>query len=137
MDSVAVVIDEADIISEEEQVPTCCLSSAEGPADIHLGPELSAQQLEELKVVCEQGKRVFTDLPLKTHLEEFTLDLLQEHPVRTKQYPLPHAKVQSVKEELDQMIHLGVIERSTSPYSSPVVLVLKKRWKDEVLHRLP
>ena len=31
-----------------------------------------------------------------------------------------------MKSEIDEMIELGVIEPSISPYSSPIVLVLKK-----------
>ena len=46
-------------------------------------------------------------------------------PVFVKQYPLPHAKVEVVKNEVRDMLKLGVIEPAASPFNSPIVLVNK------------
>jgi hypothetical protein len=46
--------------------------------------------------------------------------------VRRKQYPLPFASKQVIIDEVRSMLEQGVIEPSTSPYTSPVVLVKKK-----------
>ena len=66
-----------------------------------------------------------TDVPLRTGLVEFGLTLLEQPPVRTKQYPLPHAEGEIVEKEVQEMLRLGDIEAAFSPNSSPVVLVQK------------
>ena len=57
---------------------------------------------------------------------EHDIKLTTDTPVRVKQYPLPHSMMQAVNDEVRSMIELGVIERSESPYCSPVIIVKKK-----------
>jgi len=52
--------------------------------------------------------------------------LTDDRPIRCKPYPLPHTLRDDVKSEVEEMCRLGVIERSNSPYSSPLLLVKKK-----------
>jgi len=47
-------------------------------------------------------------------------------PVCNRQWRLPQSTRQTIKEQCDSMLHAGVIEPSTSPWLSPVVLVKKK-----------
>ena len=47
-------------------------------------------------------------------------------PVKRRMYGIPYESQQIVERELDTMLALGVVERSCSPYSAPVVLVKKK-----------
>lgn len=46
-------------------------------------------------------------------------------PVHRKPYPVPQNLRKSFDDEVDRMLDLSVIEPSTSPYCSPVVLVKK------------
>ena len=46
-------------------------------------------------------------------------------PVRTRQWRLPHSMQKVIREECDKMLSAGVIEPSSSPWLSPVVLVRK------------
>jgi len=48
------------------------------------------------------------------------------NPVCNRQWRLPQSTRQTIKEQCDSMLHAGVIEPSTSPWLSPVVLVKKK-----------
>ena len=57
---------------------------------------------------------------------EHDIKLTTDTPVRVKQYPLPYSMMQAVNDEVRSMIELGVIERSESPYCSPVIIVKKK-----------
>lgn len=43
-----------------------------------------------------------------------------------RQYPLPFAVKEAVEKEVKDMLQLGIIERSTSAYYSPIVVVKKK-----------
>ena len=52
--------------------------------------------------------------------------LTTEDPVWCKPYPVPYARREAIKQEVNKMLELGVIERSNSPYAAPVVMVPKK-----------
>lgn len=47
-------------------------------------------------------------------------------PIKQRYYPVSLAMQRIMNEELDQMLALGVVEKSRSPWSSPVLLVPKK-----------
>lgn len=47
-------------------------------------------------------------------------------PIKQRYYPVSPFKQKLIDEELDQMLKLGVIEKSTSGWSSPVLMVPKK-----------
>ncbi len=49
-----------------------------------------------------------------------------ETPFKEKMRPIPQGMFQEVKQHSDQLLQIGVIEPSTSPWSSNVVLVKKK-----------
>lgn len=57
---------------------------------------------------------------------QHTIITSETRPICTRQWPLPHATRQVIKAECDEMLEAGVIEPSTSPWLSPVVLVKKK-----------
>ena len=47
-------------------------------------------------------------------------------PFMQRSYPVPYSKRRAVQEELDKMMEGGIIERSVSHYSNPLVVVIKK-----------
>lgn len=47
-------------------------------------------------------------------------------PIKQRYYPLSPVMQEHVNRELDEMIRLGVVEKSKSPWSSPILLVKKK-----------
>ncbi|XP_037773928.1 uncharacterized protein LOC119570135 [Penaeus monodon] len=57
---------------------------------------------------------------------EHTIETGDAKPIVTRQWRLPHAAKQTIKEECRKMKEAGVIEPSSSPWLSPVVLVKKK-----------
>jgi len=52
--------------------------------------------------------------------------LTTNDPIRIKGYPIPFHSQPVVKEEVEKMLDLGVIEPSNAPFSSPIVLIKKK-----------
>ncbi|KAK3602879.1 hypothetical protein CHS0354_018738 [Potamilus streckersoni] len=66
---------------------------------------------------------MLTDWPGKMELEEFTIKLLDEKLVKLKPYPLPYAKLENDRKEIQTMIELGIIEPAELAYSYPVLLV--------------
>ena len=45
--------------------------------------------------------------------------------MKHKSYPIPYKMQNDIDKEIDDMLAIGVIERSEGPYASPLVLVKK------------
>ncbi|KAL2089206.1 hypothetical protein ACEWY4_016105 [Coilia grayii] len=85
---------------------------------------LTPQQQRELQAIIPEG--LFQDQPGRTTLVEHDILLKDTTPVRQRMYRIPERLMPALQEELEVMQRLGVIERSNSSWSSPVVLVPKK-----------
>ena len=112
-------------VNEEELIELPEFQGKETVADMRINPELSATQLAEVSQLLEDFKDVLTDVPGETNLIEHEIKLVSDQPVRTKQYPLPFSMTETIKDETEKMLEMGIIEPSQSPYISPVVLVKK------------
>ncbi|XP_076454791.1 uncharacterized protein LOC143289631 [Babylonia areolata] len=129
MVAVAVIEETEPTSVADRELPVPSLVAEETIADLNFGPGLNDKQKEEVLTIARRHEKVITDVPLKTNLAEFDMTVETAKPVRVKQYPLPHAKVEIVKQEVETMKTLGVIEPAASPYNAPVVLVRKKDGK--------
>ena len=69
---------------------------------------------------------VFSDLPGHTDIAECTIELVDDTPIRCKNYPVSFAMEQVVKEEVIKMDRMGITEPSTSDNASPSVIVTKQ-----------
>lgn len=91
----------------------------------HLGED---QRQELLRLLCsystlfDGGEDAVSHIPGIQH----RIDTGQATPVCTRQWHLPQATRQTIRKQCDAMPKNGVIESSTSPWLSPVVLVQKK-----------
>jgi hypothetical protein len=47
-------------------------------------------------------------------------------PVKVKPYRYPHSQKEQIEVMIQEMLQHGIIQSSTSPFSSPIVLVKKK-----------
>ncbi|KAJ8032705.1 hypothetical protein HOLleu_26306 [Holothuria leucospilota] len=94
--------------------------------DVKVSDDLNLHQVNEIKRLLNVFQDVLKDVPGRTNLIQHTIHLTSQVPIRSKPYQVPHAMVDSVKCEIQSMLEMGVIEPSTSPYASPVVLVRKK-----------
>lgn len=83
--------------------------------DIKISEQITPVQLETVKTLCESFSDVLTDLPGATNLVEHKIDVTTTEPVRVKQYPLPFHSEKTIKEEVEKMLQLKVIEPSSSP----------------------
>jgi len=82
--------------------------------------------------ILEEFQDVFTDVPALTTLGEHSITLTTDEPVHSKPYPQPHAMQETVDKELENMLQMGIIEPSTSPYTSPIVVVIKADGSNRV-----
>jgi hypothetical protein len=124
----------ATIVSEEvepsagaaDAVLSCPLTTTETVSDVKFEGTLTKDQQAAAESLLARFTDVMTERPGRTTLVEFSLKLMDDTPIHCKPYPLPHEKLEVVRNELKAMVALGVIEPAQSPYSSPVVLVRKR-----------
>lgn len=97
----------------------------ETTANVSINPELPQAFNAKVKCLINQYANVFTDVPGRTNLGEHDIMLSDNQPVRKQPYPAPHSLRLEIQEEVDEMITMGVVETSDSPYASPLVIVKK------------
>ena len=119
----AVVEEEADDV--ELDVPGNSLSDAESIDDVHISGELDLEQRNQLWELLREFGDIFSSIPGKTDVIEHRIVLTDGNPVRCKPHPVPHALKDTILEEVKEMERLGVIEKSDSPYASPLLIVKK------------
>ena len=115
--------------NEDFPLDDCTFPTAKKPEsyrDVSISDALTSEQRKEVETLMKQYPDVLSSLPGRTDRIQHDIKLLTSEPIRTKGYSIPY-KTRSVMEtEIQDMLDLGVIEPSISPYSSPIVLVPKK-----------
>jgi hypothetical protein len=116
---------------ESNSVPTlpAPLSSSmtdEDISKIDFSGDLSASESSALYGVFQDFSDLLTAKPGSFKGDVFMdVQLTSTIPIRRRAYDLPFSSKQVVEREIQTMLDLGVIEKSRSAYSSPVVLVRK------------
>ena len=75
---------------------------------------------------------MLTDVPEKSNVIQHQITLTDCTPIRSKPYPLPYAIRENLKTEIQEMLELGIIPASASPYASPIVIVKKKDGSNRI-----
>lgn len=94
---------------------------------LHDLEDLSDHQKAQLnKIVSEFKCLAATEDRLGcTSLEEHVIDTGEHPPVKQKYYPIPFHHREYVRKEIDDMLRMGIIEKSNSAWNSPILLVPK------------
>ncbi|XP_040065165.2 uncharacterized protein LOC115318365 [Ixodes scapularis] len=116
---VMVVQDEVEDLGE---ITTPSLKRQQGAQDVVINPKLSQKQKKDLADAIGEFEDIFSDVPGRTNALQCKLRLMTEEPVFVRQYPLPFAIQDEVEEEVEEMLRLGIIERSTSAYNAPIIM---------------
>ena len=91
-----------------------------------INPGLDTPQRAELDELLTEYQDVLDSRPGRTQVTECRIRTGKAPPIRLPPYRLPYAYRDVVKKELEEMERDGVIERSTSEWAFPIVLVRKK-----------
>ncbi|KAM4557416.1 uncharacterized protein V3H82_017174 [Fundulus diaphanus] len=78
------------------------------------------QKQQELEAIIPPD--LFKEQPGATDLVEHDIRLKNSTPIRQRMYRIPEKMSAALKEEIEVMLKLGVIESSSSEWSNPVVL---------------
>ncbi len=95
------------------------------PVVVDINPHLAAAQKTELQHLVGQFSDVFSPLPGQTRVLQHDVRTPPGTIVRQRPYRIPEARRHAVEEGVQEMLKLGVIEPSRSPWSSPIVMVPK------------
>jgi hypothetical protein len=102
------------------------LRRTETAENVVVDPTLPEQRQEELRHLCRNYNNALSDMPGTCQLEECGIKVNTDEPVHVKQYPIPYSQMKTVDKEAQEMMDMGVIEPSVSPYNSPIVLTQKR-----------
>ena len=108
----------------EEEVP----ASSKGHDLAHL----TSQQAQQVEALIQQFPELFKEnapLGIVPGIKHQIRTEPGAIPIRTKQWRMPETSRSEIRRQCDEMLDMGVIEPSTSPWLSPVVLVRKKDGK--------
>ncbi|GFO36018.1 gypsy retrotransposon integrase-like protein 1 [Plakobranchus ocellatus] len=105
-------------------VTTPPLASESGT--VVIDPSLSASQVQDVKELLIEFQDILTSVPGCTNTLCHEIRLTTDDVIRVKPYPLPFASREFVTQEVNDLLSLGVIEPSDSPYCFPIVVVKKK-----------
>ena len=100
--------------------------------DVTAGPNLTDEQRAEFLDLVHQFSSLFTEAPGTMILVQHHIKLTSDEPVRSKPYPVPYSLRESLREDVDDLIRMGVIRESNSPYASPAVVVKKKDGSNRI-----
>ena len=104
-------------------VPGSLLSSnLEG---VNFNEDLPVNEKEELFTLLAKHERCFSQKKGKTHLAEHFNETGNAPPIRSVPYRVSEAERAIIAEQVNKMLKDDVIRPSSSPWSSPVVLVRK------------
>ena len=116
---------EADDFAEDGIIELPSTEQKQFINDVDINPNLTEYQAKEIKKILYTFQDIFTDVPKKTTAAECRIDLTTTVPVRSRPYMVPQSVRAVIRKEIDEMLKLGVIEESTSPYGQPIVMVKK------------
>ena len=105
-------------VNDEEMMELANCHQKETVKDVKLGIELTKMQQEEMMDTLVRYAEVFSDIPGNTDIIEHKIKLTDNNPVRSRPYPLPYALRENLKREIQDMLSLGIIRESNSPFAS-------------------
>ncbi|GFR71510.1 retrovirus-related Pol polyprotein [Elysia marginata] len=101
-------------------------------SDLQYGDQLTPDQRRQLGEIASSYSSIFSDRSGIVSTEEHRIELTSSTPVRQRPYPVSYAMRQTLRDVLRKMEDLEIIRKSSSPYSSPVVVVKKKYGSNRV-----
>ena len=102
------------------------------PIDL-IDADLTDTQKEALQRLINEYRDIFALSPHelgRTNLVQHHINTENHAPIRQRAYRVPDAQKKRIEQCIDEMMEQGIIQPSTSPWSSPIVLVRKPDGSD-------
>ncbi|XP_061481311.1 long-chain fatty acid transport protein 6 isoform X1 [Rhineura floridana] len=97
-----------------------------GITEVTLPKGLTHEQQNQLFQILTEFKPMFSSKPGRTDLAIHSINIGNHSPMQASPYRVTGRNAEVVEREVQAMLEMGVIEPSTSPWSSPIVLVAKR-----------
>ena len=124
---VAVAMEFPEDLELDKKDPSVPSKNKETFQDCILGTELSKEQQNQLEHFLRQQHSQLSDIPALTSTLEHKIELKDPYEIKLQHsYPIPFALEGTLQRELQKWIELGIVEKSTSPFCSPLLAVKKK-----------
>ena len=91
-----------------------------------INERLTSREMLDLQQLLREFGDILRDQPGRTTITQHHIDTGSAQPIRLVPYRIPQAYRDTVKKELHEMEESGIIERSSSEWAAPIVLVRKK-----------
>lgn len=118
-----------EIVSELNVQGTKLTSTSEPTSTASSNHDLALIDRERLQKIVDSFPSFASQGLGRTNLTEHTIDVGNSEPIKQRYYPVSPAVQQTIDCELERMRSMGVIEESSSPWSSPIVIVKKANGK--------
>jgi hypothetical protein len=110
-------------------IPTKPTTTTDSSTDLFTDEQFLLTVHPDLQTLLKQYSHVFAKLnnlpPPRDHDHHIHLTPTGT-PINIKPYRYPHYQKEAMTQLITEMLHDGIIQPSTRPYSSPVLLVKKK-----------
>ena len=90
-----------------------------------VGSPLLVEQEREIQKFVDSWAEILTDVPGRSKMLKHSINTGDHPPVRSSPYSISAARMQGVQDEVDQLLKLGIIVPSQSPWTSPIVPIVK------------
>ncbi|GFW77991.1 retrovirus-related Pol polyprotein from transposon 412 [Trichonephila clavipes] len=88
-----------------------------------LNKHLHDKQMDRLRELINKYSKCFSNNPGLTNLVEHEIQLVSDQPVRRSPHRTSHRQNEILKNEINRMLKLGIIEVGELDYMSPMILV--------------
>ena len=119
-------------VNDDEMMELANCHQKETVKSVKLGIELTKIQQEQMMATLARHTEVFLDIPGKTNMIDHKIKLTDNHPAGPRPYPLLYAMRKNIKREIKDMLSLGIIRESNSPFAPPIVIVKKKDGSNHI-----
>ena len=111
------------VVDDESKLNLVRLEAEETNKNVQKANSLTAEQQTDAMRLLEVFQCIFLNIPGITHLAEHNIYLMTKSLIRVRPYPIPYAKRQGTKKEVQTILETDAIEPAMSEYKSPIALV--------------
>ena len=125
--AIAVACEMPEELNMDDKDPSLPHNIEETYQDCTIGTTLSQKQRDEVDTLLERHQETLSSVPGLTQTLEHHLTIKDSETFRLQHsYPMPLALDDTLRKDLDKWMSMDIIERSDSPYCSPLLAVRKK-----------
>ena len=120
------------VIEDDQEDLPCPVQEQQKVESAGFGPGLTQNQKEQMVRLIQKYPKLIAEKPGRTDCIKHRIHTGNQAPIRQRPYRVPPALKDDVVQELTELLKMGVVEESTSEWSSPMVIVKKKDGSNRI-----